>query len=82
MRRLCRALAAVGSVGALVAHGNSTLPDGVVFILGDHIGYGDLGCYGATKISTPRLDAMAGEGIRFLTRTLRPRRAHRAGSLY
>ena len=28
-------------------------------------GYRDLGCYGATKISTPRIDKLAGEGVRF-----------------
>lgn len=37
----------------------------VVFILADDLGYGDLGCYGQELIQTPRLDRMAGEGIRF-----------------
>ena len=36
-----------------------------VFILVDDQGYYDLGCYGATKVKTPRIDAMAKEGIRF-----------------
>ena len=36
-----------------------------VFILADDLGYGDLGCYGQTKIKTPRIDALAAEGIRF-----------------
>ena len=37
----------------------------VVFIYVDDLGYGDLSCYGATKISTPNLDKLAKQGIRF-----------------
>jgi len=37
----------------------------VVFIYADDLGFGDLGCYGATKISTPNLDKLAKQGIRF-----------------
>lgn len=37
----------------------------IVFILVDDQGYYDLGCYGATEVATPRIDAMAQEGIRF-----------------
>lgn len=37
----------------------------VVVILADDIGYGDLGCYGATKIKTPNLDKLAAQGMRF-----------------
>ncbi|GMV96720.1 MAG: arylsulfatase [Phycisphaerae bacterium] len=38
----------------------------IVFILADDLGYGDLGCYNAdSKIPTPHLDRLAGEGIRF-----------------
>jgi arylsulfatase A len=37
----------------------------VVFILADDLGYGDLGCYGQTKIRTPNLDRIAAEGMRF-----------------
>ena len=36
-----------------------------IFILIDDQGYYDLGCYGATDVKTPRIDAMAREGIRF-----------------
>ena len=35
----------------------------VVFI--DDMGYGDLGCYGATGYTTPNLDKMASQGVRF-----------------
>lgn len=38
----------------------------VVFILADDLGYGDVGCYGADKVSTPNIDSLAEEGMRFL----------------
>jgi arylsulfatase A-like enzyme len=37
----------------------------IILILADNIGYGDLGCYGQTKIKTPNLDKLASEGVRF-----------------
>ena len=37
----------------------------VILILTDDQGYGDLGCYGATKIPTPNMDRVAAEGMRF-----------------
>ena len=35
----------------------------VVLILGDHMGYGDIGPTGVPDISTPNLDRLAGEGM-------------------
>lgn len=40
------------------------LPNIVVIYL-DDLGYGDVGCYGATEISTPHIDALAAGGMRF-----------------
>ena len=47
--------------------GNATEPDhpNIVCILADDMGYGDLGCYGATKIKTPNIDRLAQQGILF-----------------
>ena len=36
----------------------------IVFIMADDMGYGDLSCYGATKIDTPNMDAIAREVVR------------------
>ena len=40
-------------------------PPNIVIILADDVGYGDLGCYGATKVETPNLDRLAAAGMRF-----------------
>lgn len=37
----------------------------IVLIYADDVGYGDLSCYGATKVRTPSLDKLAGAGVRF-----------------
>ncbi len=37
----------------------------IIYILADDLGYGDLSCYGQTKFSTPNIDRLAEEGIRF-----------------
>jgi len=37
----------------------------VVVILADDLGYGDLGCCGSTLASTPNLDGLAADGLRF-----------------
>lgn len=37
----------------------------LIWIMADDLGYGELGCYGQKVISTPHLDRMAREGLRF-----------------
>ncbi|MBS1744713.1 MAG: arylsulfatase [Bacteroidetes bacterium] len=37
----------------------------VIIINADDLGYGDLSCYGATKIQTPNIDQLAAQGLQF-----------------
>jgi arylsulfatase A-like enzyme len=37
----------------------------IVLIYADDLGYGDVSCYGATKINTPNIDRLANQGLRF-----------------
>lgn len=37
----------------------------IIVIMADDLGYGDLGCYGATAVKTPNIDRLAAEGQRF-----------------
>lgn len=37
----------------------------VILLYADDLGYGDLSCYGADRVSTPNIDKMAAEGTRF-----------------
>lgn len=36
----------------------------IVLVLADDLGWGDVSCYGATRITTPNIDSLAAEGIR------------------
>lgn len=37
----------------------------IVYVFADDLGYGNLGCYGQTKIETPNIDALAKKGMLF-----------------
>ncbi len=43
----------------------TTSKPNIIFIIADDLGYGDLGCYGQQKISTPNIDKLAKSGMRF-----------------
>lgn len=45
--------------------GNPNNKPNIIYILADDLGYGDLSCYGQTHFSTPNIDRLASEGIRF-----------------
>lgn len=48
----------------LKSHSNPTPPNFIIIFI-DDLGYADLGCYGATQISTPNIDRLAKQGMRF-----------------
>jgi len=50
---------------AIAAETDDDRPPNVVIIFADDLGYGDVGCYGATKVRTPNIDRLAAEGRRF-----------------
>lgn len=45
---------------------NARVPN-IILIMADDLGYGDVGCYGCTDISTPAIDNLADQGVRFTT---------------
>lgn len=53
----------------LLASGSESMaadaPPNLIYILLDDAGYGDLSCYGQKKFTTPNIDRMAAEGMRF-----------------
>lgn len=68
-RVACGILAAVGlcAAVALLATAARATPaacPNVIVIVADDLGYGDLGCYGATRLSTPNIDRLAAGGVR------------------
>lgn len=55
---------ALPSMAAEASSSQATQPN-IVLIFADDLGYGDVGCYGATKVQTPNIDRLAKEGRRF-----------------
>jgi hypothetical protein len=67
--RLLRTLRHVGMVAALAVPALASAADvprrpNIVIILGDDLGYADLGAFGS-EIKTPNLDSLARDGVRF-----------------
>jgi arylsulfatase A len=63
---------ALGVHSAATVEANSK--PNIVIIFADDLGYGDVSCYGATKIHTPNIDGLASAGLKFTD-------AHSAASL-
>ncbi len=59
-------LATVPPLAAAVSPPASAAKPNIIVILADDIGWGDAGCYGATKVNTPNIDRLAREGQRFV----------------
>ncbi len=57
--------AAATMVPASLKGAQGKRPKNIVLIYADDLGYGDVSCYGATKVKTPNIDRVASEGVRF-----------------
>jgi arylsulfatase A-like enzyme len=53
------------AAGSMVIAADPQKQPNIVFLLADDIGYGDLSCYGASRVKTPNLDKLAAAGMRF-----------------
>jgi arylsulfatase A len=58
-------LIGVGLANAGAAYCQVTEKPNIIIIYADDLGYGDLGCYGATKVHTPNIDLLATQGRMF-----------------
>ena len=58
-------IAGCGSQSKGKAPEHSPQKPNVVYLIADDLGIGDLSCYGATKVSTPNIDRLAGQGMQF-----------------
>ena len=60
-------LAGTFAIGLATAFADMAVqrPPNIIFILADDLGYGDLSCYGQQKFSTPNIDRLAKEGMKF-----------------
>src|SRR5882757_2967225 len=67
INRFASAITLLALTGSATAFAQQSDRPNVVFILADNVGYGDLGSYGGGELrgaATPRLDALAQEGLR------------------
>ena len=69
-----KALTGIGLLGLGIGLSSctGTVPDqhhnhrpNIIYILADDLGYGELGCYGQTRIETPHIDRLAASGMIF-----------------
>ncbi len=64
-RFLCRTALLVGAALAMASQAAAERPPNIIYIMADDAGYGDFSCYGQEKFSTPHIDRLAAEGMRF-----------------
>jgi arylsulfatase A-like enzyme len=65
MRTLLVAAAALAALAADSRAQDEPRRPNVVLIYTDDVGFGDVGCYGASGVPTPNVDRLAAEGLRF-----------------
>ena len=58
-------LAGCGNHSKQTAPSSQLQKPNVIYLISDDLGIGDLSCYGATKVSTPNIDRLAGQGMQF-----------------
>ena len=68
-RKFINSAAATGALvaGARIGLSSQVERPNVLFILADDLGYGDLSCYGRPDYQTPVLDALARQGVKFIS---------------
>ncbi len=64
MKRFGLAVLAAVATGWMLPAAWGDTPN-ILLIYTDDVGYGDLSCYGATRVHTPHIDRLAKEGLRF-----------------
>ncbi|MCP4786349.1 MAG: sulfatase [Fuerstiella sp.] len=65
MTFFCLFVVLITSLSIAEAHAQDSKKPNIIIIFNDDMGYADIGCFGAPKIKTPRVDQMAKEGCRF-----------------
>ena len=68
--RLIAALLMVSIIAALSNTANAAEKPNIIVIMADDLGYGDVGCNGATELKTPNIDQLAAKGPAFYERIL------------
>jgi arylsulfatase A-like enzyme len=63
--KTCLRLASLLVLVATGAASRQQARPNIVIIISDDVGYGDVGCYGATKVKTPNIDRLSAQGLRF-----------------
>src|SRR5258705_4072253 len=56
---------ALAGIGRCCPAGAQSTKPNIVFILADDLGYADVSCYGQRDYTTPNIDRLAAEGLKF-----------------